>query len=151
MKLRCLALTLFLLATPGALLAKDIPAGPWAGTWSFNLQKCKFPGNPPQKDEVTIAPDGTVTVNEVSSEGKNITWNYKPQEGVAVPVQGRENVTVLARKVNAHRTEQTWNMNGKPAKSFAILSKDGKTQTFTMDGVDKDGKPFHEVVVYEKQ
>ena len=151
MKLRSMALTLSLLATPATLLAKDIPAGPWAGTWSFNPQKCTFPGNPPQKDQVTIAQDGTVTVNEVNSEGKIITWNYKPQEGTAVPIQGRENVTVLAHKVNAHRTEQTWNMNGKPAKSFAILSKDGKTQTFTMDGVDKDGKPFHEVVVYEKQ
>jgi hypothetical protein len=30
------------------------------------------------------------------------------------------------------------------------VSKDGKTTTFTMDGTDKDGKPFHELVVYDK-
>jgi hypothetical protein len=151
MRLEKLALTLSLLAIPSALLAKDIPAGPWAGTWSFNLAKCQFPGTPPQVDQVTIQPDGTVTVNEVTSEGKKVSWTYKPQEGQPVPVEGRDNVTVLARKVSSHRMEQTWSVNGRPSKSFAVLSKDGKTQTFTMDGTDKDGKPFHEVVVYDKQ
>ena len=59
--------------------------------------------------------------------------------------------TVLVKSVNAHTNEHTWNFAGKPGKSKAVLSKDGKTTTFTMDGTDKDGKPFHEVVVYDKQ
>ncbi len=151
MKLQRLVLTLSLLAVPSVLLAKDMPAGPWAGTWNFDLQKSQFPGTPPKVDQVIIQPDGTLTVNEVNHEDKKMTWTYKPQEGQAVPVQGRENVTVLVTKINAHRNEQTWNMNGKTVKSFAVLSKDGKTQTFTMDSTDKDGKPTHEVVVYRKQ
>jgi transposase-like protein len=69
-----------------------------------------------------------------------------------VPVEGRgPNVTVTVSKVNDHRTEQIWNFNGRAAKSFAILSQDGKTQTFHMEGTDKEGKPFHELVVYEKE
>jgi hypothetical protein len=147
-----LLLTLSLFSVPLTTSAADIPAGAFAGTWKFNLAKCKFPGPPPQVDMFTMDPDGRVTVHEISADGKNSTWTYKPQAGQAVAVEGRgPNVTVIASKVNAHRTEQIWNFNGRAAKSWAILSEDGKTQTFHMEGTDKDGKPFQELVVYEKQ
>ncbi len=152
MKSRSIILTLSLLAIPLMASAADIPAGAFAGTWKFNLAKSKFPGPPPLVDGFTMDPDGRVTIQETSSDGKSSTWSYKPQAGQAVPVEGRgPNVTVTARKVNAHRTEQVWNFNGRAAKSWAILSKDGKTQTFHIKGTDKDGKPFQELVVYEKQ
>ena len=113
--------------------------------------KSKFPGTPPQVDECKVAADGTVTVNETNSEGKSTTWHYTPVAGKPVKVEGRDNTTVIVRKINSHTNEQTWNFNGKSAKSKAVLSQDGKTTTFTMDGTDKDGKPFHEMVVYDKQ
>jgi hypothetical protein len=141
-----------LLAIPSHVNAQDTPAGAWAGTWKFSLEKSKFPGTPPLEDQVTIDPDGTITVQEKSSTGKESKWFYKPEPGKAVPVEGRgENVTVIATNVNPYKTEQVWNYNGKPGKSYAILSKDAKTQTFHMSGTDKDGKPFEEVVVFEKQ
>jgi hypothetical protein len=31
------------------------------------------------------------------------------------------------------------------------LSKDGKQQTFHLSGTNEAGKPFHQVVVYDKQ
>ena len=89
----------------------------------------------------TVDPDGTVTINETNAEGKSITWHYKPVEGQAVTVIGRDNTTVLVKKVNDHTNEQIWNSNGRTNRSKAVLSKDGKTTTFTMDGTDKDGKP----------
>jgi hypothetical protein len=147
-----LAMPVLLLAIPFHLSAQDTPAGAWAGTWKFNPEKSKFPGKPPQADQVTIDPDGTISVQETNSAGKTSSWSYKPQQGKAVPVEGHgENVTVIATKVNPYRTEQIWSYNGRPAKSYAILSKDGKTQTFHMSGTDKDGKPFEELVVFEKQ
>lgn len=134
------------------LNAQNTPAGAWAGTWKFNLEKSKFPGKPPVADQVTVDPDGTITVDETNSSGKSSTWHYKPQQGTTVPVVGRgDNVTVLVTAVNPHRNEQVWNFNGREAKSYAILSRGGKTQTFHMSGTDKDGKPFSEVVVFEKQ
>jgi hypothetical protein len=57
----------------------------------------------------------------------------------------------MATKVNPYKTTQVWNYNGRAAKSYATLSKDGKTQTFHMSGTDKEGKPFTELVVFEKQ
>jgi hypothetical protein len=151
MKTRLLMLAFALIVIPPTVKAADMSAGGFAGTWKVNFAKSKFPGPPPQVDMAIVDPDGTVTVNETNSEGKSTSWHYTPVEGQAVPVIGRENTTVLVKKVNDHTNEQIWNSNGKTNKSKAVLSKDGKTTTFTMDGTDKDGKPFHELVVYDKE
>jgi hypothetical protein len=151
MKKRLLLLPLSLLTASVVCSAAGIPAGGFAGTWSADFAKSKFPGPPPQVDMCTIEPDGTVTVNETTSEGKKVTWHYTPEEGQPVDVVGRDNVKVTVHKVNDHTVEHTWQNNGKSAKSKSVLSKDGKSTIFTMDGTDKDGKPFHEKVVYVKQ
>jgi len=151
MKTRLLISTFALVALSLPVTAADLPAGGFAGRWKVNFAKSKFPGPPPQVDMATIDPDGTVTINETNSEGKSTSWHYKPVEGQAVPVIGRDNTSVLVKKVNDHTNEQVWNSNGKTNRSKAVLSKDGKTTTFTMDGTDKDGKPFHELVVYDKE
>jgi len=151
MKTSLLILTFSLVAISLSVRAADMPAGGFAGTWKVNFAKSKFPGKPPLVDMATIDPDGTVTINETNSEGKSTTWHYKPIEGQAVSVVGRDNTTVLVKKVNDHTNEQIWNANGKTNTSKAVLSKDGKTTTFTMDGTDKEGKPFHELVVYDME
>ena len=43
------------LAMLSHLNAQDTPAGAWAGTWKFNLEKSKFPGKPPAADQVGAA------------------------------------------------------------------------------------------------
>jgi YD repeat-containing protein len=151
MKTHLLVLALFVAAISSTANAGDMSAGGFAGTWKANFSKSKFPGKPPQVDMATVDPDGTVTVNETTAEGKVLSWHYTPVEGKAVPVIGRDNLTVLVKKVNDHTNEHTWNFDGRSGKSTAVLSPDGKTTTFTMDGTDKDGKPFHEVVVYDKE
>jgi hypothetical protein len=133
-----------LLALPIALPAQTTVAKAFVGTWEVNLAKSHFPGNPPVVDEAIVSPDGRVTVNEQSQSGKKSTWTY-------MPIEGRNNVTVIAKAVGNHRTEQTWNMNGKTVTSYAVVSRDGKTQTFTMHSTDKDGKPTTEIVVYDKK
>lgn len=146
-----LQLLFALLISSLAISAAGIPAGGFAGTWAANFQKSVFPGKPPKIDMCTIDANGTVTVNETNSEGKSSTWHYTPVDGQPVQVIGRDNTTVTVRKVDAYTMEHTWNRNGNPAKSKSVLSKDGKTTVFTIDGADKDGKPFHEMVVYDKQ
>jgi len=151
MKTRLLILSAAFASLSVFPLHATMPAGGFAGNWKVNFEKSKFPGPPPQVDECTVDPDGTVTVRETSPDGKSTTWHYTPVPGKAVPIEGRDNATVIVKKVNSHTNEQIWNFNGRSAKSKAVLSKDGKTTTFTMDGTDKDGKPFHEMVVYDKQ
>ena len=138
------AAMLFLLAVPLIATAEDIPAGAWAGTWVASTAKSNFPGTAPTLDQVTIHVE--------SADGKVVDWSYKPQVGKFVPIQGRDNTTVKIVKVSDYRLNQVWNSKGKITNSHATLSKDGKTQTFyAAPGKDKDGKPFQEVVVYEKQ
>jgi hypothetical protein len=141
----------FLMLSSLAAATAAIPAGGFAGTWTANFAKSTFPGAPPKIDMCTIDPDGTVTVNETSAEGRISKWFYTPVEGQPVHVTGRENTTVTVKKVNARRMEHTWDRNGRPAKSTSVLSEDGQVTVFTIDGTDKDGKPFHEMVVYDKQ
>jgi len=151
MKKSLLLLPFSLLAVSLAIGAAGIPAGGFAGTWSANFTKSKFPGPPPKVDMCIIDADGTVTVKETTSEGKDVTWHYTPVDGQPVSIVGRENTTVTVHKVNDHTVEHTWNIEGRSAKSSSVLSKDGKTTVFTMDGTGKDGKRFHEMVVYDKQ
>lgn len=152
MRSRLITIALFILAPCLVAVAKDIPAGGFAGTWKFNPAKSQFPGPAPQADGFTMEPDGRITIQETSADGKSSSWTYKPEAGKAVPVEGRgPNVTVLVKRVNARRIEHTWNFDGRSAKSFSTLSKDGKTQTFHIEGTNKDGKPFQETVVFEKQ
>ena len=88
-----------LLALPIALLAQTSVPKAFVGTWEVNLDKSHFPGNPPVIDEAIISPDGRVTVNEQGQNGKKTTWTYMPIDGKAVPVEGRNNVTVIAKAV----------------------------------------------------
>jgi hypothetical protein len=142
------ALFAFLAVSP---VQAQMPAEGFAGKWKVNFAKSKFPGPPPQVDECTVDPDGTVTVNETSADGKSTSWHYTPVAGKAVAIDGRDQSTVIVKRVNANTREQIWNFNGRAARSKAVLSAHGKITTFTMDGTDKDGKPFHELVVYDKQ
>jgi hypothetical protein len=142
---------LFALAAPLAVVAEDLPAGAWAGTW-VATSKSKFPGPAPKLDQVTIDPDGKAAIHVESPDGKITDWSYKPQVGKFIPIDGRDGVTVQVVKVSDYRLNQIWKKNGKITRSHSTLSKDGKTQIFyAAPGKDKDGKPFQEVVVYEKK
>jgi hypothetical protein len=157
MRRQTLAATLLLCAAPFACMAQDMPAGAWAGTWVANDAKSKFPGPPPKTDQVTIQPDGTVSVHVVSADGKVADWGYKPQVGKAVEVQGRPGTTVKIIEVSKYRNDHIWTHDGKVTRTHSELSKDGKVQTFygapgTYRAPGSSvAKPFSEVVVYEKQ
>lgn len=152
-----LAAMLVLLLAPLTAVAKDIPAGAWAGSWLAD-SRSTFSGVPPRVDGVVIQPDGTLTVHEINSIGQPGGWSYKPQAGEAVPINGRDGVTVKVDAVSPYRLEHTWNDHGKISHSFSTLSKDGKTQTYygpigtyRLVGSDKVVKAYSEVVVYHKE
>ena len=146
-----------LLFAPLAAVAKDIPAGRWAGNWLAE-SRSTFSGAPPRVDGVIIQPDGTVKVHEVSSTGQPGGWSYKPQVGEFVPIDGRPGVTVKVVQVSPYRMEHTWNNHGRITHSFSTLSRDGKTQTYfgpigtyRLVGSNKVVRAYSEVVVYARQ
>lgn len=150
-KLTCLLFLIALLAGAASLSAQDMPAGPWAGFWKFIPSRSTFPGPPPQIDQFTIEPDGTIRIHEMSAEGKVRDWYYTPKVNQAVKVYGHgPNVTVRVKKVNAHRIEHFWNFNGLRATSYSTLSRDGQIQIFHIKGNNKDGTTYEETAVYKR-
>jgi len=97
--LRFSSLMAILFASTTLIAVQATQTDPFAGTWKLNLAKSKFnPGPAPTSQTVTIAPDGKTTVEEVTPDGKTSSWSFTPAGDTAVPIQGRENSTVISKR-----------------------------------------------------
>lgn len=147
------AFVLFAFAT--SLRAADDPL---VGTWNLNLAKSKSNGIPAPKSQVykyeANGPDGVKFTNDtVNADGTKVQAEYSVKfDGKKVPVKGdplRDMTT--NKRVDANTTSGVSTLKGKPASSFRrVVSKDGKTLTITVKGT-QDGKPYDQVMVYDKQ
>jgi hypothetical protein len=154
--LKKLALGLTLLSFTGTLLAADA----FTGTWKLNVAKSKFAAGTEVKDVTVVVaeqgPDLAVTVKGTAGDGKPISVKYTfPIKGGAVsytegaPTSG---ATVTTTRVNASTIDGTSSLNGKEVGSgHSVVSRDGKTLTRVVKGVDAQGKPFQNTEVYERQ
>jgi hypothetical protein len=127
------------------------------GTWKLNEAKSKMPSGmgknttvvySEQKDKMKVAVDG------VDKDGKptHSVWVGK-FDGKAYPVKGNLTYNSVAYKVVDDRTNDitTWK-DGKMAWSGRItVSKDGKSRTVTVNGMDAKGKKFSGKAVYDKE
>lgn len=153
--MRYLGLVLIALAIPCARVAaqdaQNAKADPFVGTWKLDAAKSKFNPGPPLKDEtVTIAPD-KVTVDETLADGKTENWSYTPSPGSAATITGLENSTVTEKKVNERTIEHSWKMGTSTMQGRGVVSKNGKKMTYTLTGTNQEGKPLHNVLIFEKQ
>lgn len=138
-------------ASATLVAAQATQADPFAGTWKLNLAKSKFnPGPAPKSETVTIAPDGKTTVEGTAPDGATpSSWSFTPSGDAAVPIQGLDNSTVIAKRTGKI-SEDTWNFDGASLKGRAVLSSNGKKITYTQTGTDKQGHPIHNVRVYDR-
>jgi hypothetical protein len=99
------------------------------------------------------------TVTGVDGEGKpimqggpkgtSIAWDGKDH---AVQVPNGLPMTIAVKRVGDHRNDVTVKQNGKVTVTVrSVVSKDGRTMTNTVDGVNEKGEKFHEVEILEKQ
>lgn len=139
-----------MLAFAGMSAAADEP---YAGTWKLNVAQSKFqPGPPPQSETVTITPGSETAVKGVDAQGNAVSWSFTPSEGVAVPITGRgPDATVVEKRPNARTVDHVWKIGKLYAVGRAVLSKDGKSFTYTQKGTDENGQPIHEVMLFEKE
>jgi hypothetical protein len=133
------------------------------GRWTLNLAKSQFKTSPAPKTQiVTIVPEGKdgvkVTADVVRANGAKAAFAYAGQ------YDGKENPrtetgdgavigqTVTLKRIDNHTVERITYLKGKKLiiEKWEI-SRDGKTRTVTQSGVDPDGKPVDNVLVYEKQ
>ena len=131
--------------------AENKQADAFQGTWKLNVAKSKFKPGPGAKSEtVTITPD-KVSVDAVDADGRTENWFYAPTAGGAATITGMENSSVTTTVVNNRTIEHTWKMGNSTMQGRGVVSKDGKKMTYTMTGTTPDGKPVHDVELFEKQ
>lgn len=133
-------------------------ADPRVGTWKLNVSKSKFdPGPPPQSLTVKVEPAGKgekVSNEGVAADGKAVKSGYTANfDGKDVPFTGSQIAdTTSVKRINARTTERTDKKDGKVVMTLRrVVAQDGKTMTVTTKGTNADGKPTHNVLVFEKQ
>jgi hypothetical protein len=149
-----------LLLVSTALFGAD---NPFLGTWNLNTAKSRSSPMPlAQSMTVTFAADGERvrrTVTGVDGEGKPIMQGGP--EGTSIAWDGNDHevqspngpsMTVAVKRTNDYRSDITVKQDGKVVLTVrSVVSKDGKTMTDTVDGVNEKGEKIHEIEVFEKQ
>lgn len=132
---------------------------PLLGAWKLNVGKSKFSAGFPvpqtqiYKYEASGADGVKYTSDTTDAKGKSTHIEYTAKyDGKDYPVTGDPTRdTVSLKHVDASTTEGTSKKAGKVASTFRrVISKDGKVLTITAKGT-RDGKPFNNVTVLDKQ
>jgi hypothetical protein len=130
---------------------------PLLGAWKLNLAKSTYdPGPAPKAATLKYEAVGQgmkVTVDGATAAGA-MHWEYSGNlDGKDNAVTGNPDVDVIAlKRVGPLTTEATMKKGGKVTTiNTRVVSADGKTLTITAKGTDAQGKPVHNVQVFEKQ
>jgi hypothetical protein len=154
MKTKNLGLTLALcFLGAAACLAAD----PQMGTWKLNEAKSKIkPGTRKNTTVIyeTVGDKVKITTDGIDAKGKatRSVWTGK-FDGRDYPVTGDSTSDARSYKKRDDRTSEFNTMShGRLAGSGrVVVAADGKSRTVTTSGTDRDGKPFKNVAVYDKQ
>lgn len=120
----------------------------FAGKWQLNVAKSKFNPGPAPKSETVTVENGTTTVEGTGSDGQPFKWSFTPSPGKAVPIDGMSGT--VETKESGNIVDHKWGGAMGATHGHGVVSKDGKTMTYTQTGT-QDGKPVHNVFIFEKQ
>ena len=142
------------LLIPAALVSQTASKNLAVGTWKLNTAKSKYdPGPVPKSATVTIGEDNKIQFSEETADAKSTSWSVVPTaDGTPAPIVGAgENSTLVEKRIDGRHVEHTWKIGSGTQTGKSVLSKDGKTMTYTLTGTGGDGKPVHNVEIFEKQ
>ena len=127
------------------------------GTWKRNEEKSKFVGSHSTAGLTSVReaiPGGVKVTNTVfMKDGTESKHTYTAKyDGVLVPVSGGvPNQMMAIKQIDANTFAITMKTTNRLGTSQLRVAEDGKSYTNTVPGTDKDGKPFTNVWVFEKQ
>jgi hypothetical protein len=145
---------------PSSLVAQAQDS--FAGVWRLNVEKSVYEaGRPPRSYTRTYEDRGGgavfLTVDTVNASGAamRLFLVYK-RDGKPYPesAAGMKTVRMVAvRAVDANTEEVGTVVNGQVTEvaSTLTVSRDKKTLTQTLKGVTPEGRPYTNVVVYDRQ
>jgi hypothetical protein len=130
-----------------------------SGTWVLNVAKSTSSTGLPRSGKQVISMDGGWMIAKntgVDKDGNATSGNLiGKSDGVARPVfniSGFAMLNTRTRSDDFHWKSVAIAITGKARLTQVIvISPDGKVKTRTATGVDKDGKAFNNVAVYDKQ
>ena len=148
---------LSILATLIFGLGISFAQGPQMGTWKLNESKSKIPAGTTKNTTVVYAAEGDkvkVTTDGTGPDGKpaHSEWTGK-FDGKDYPVTGDPSGDSRSyRKLNDSTLMLSSKKQGKVTVDGEIMvSKDGKTRTVRLSGMDAAGKKVSSFAVYDKQ
>jgi hypothetical protein len=131
---------------------------PLIGTWKLNLTKSKYdPGPPPRSSTMHYEPAGQGfrdTVTGVDAQGRPTTSVFMMiYDGKFYPTTGVIGYDASAfTRVDDRTVTYIRTLAGKVVGTGTrVLSRDGKTLTFTGTGTTADGRLYNNVTVFDKQ
>jgi hypothetical protein len=159
-RLAVAALVWVLGASPGSVRAQG--GDPFSGVWRLVAEKSTYEaGRPPRSFTRTYEDRGGgtifLTVDSVSATGvpARVYLVYK-RDGKPYPesAAGARSVRLVTVRAVDNLTEEIGTVvDGRPVESGNTLSvsRDRKVLTQILKGVTPDGRPYTNIVVYEKQ
>ena len=133
-------------------------ADPRIGIWKLNVARSKYvPGPPPSRETRAYEIQGramTVSIESADSHGHKVELRYTASDdGKDSPVTGLAFADSIAvKRVDTYTFDMDTKKSGKViGTSRAQFSHDGKVLTLTSSTTGADGKPVHNVAVYDKQ
>lgn len=157
MKARLLIGITLVLALTGAAVAAE----PIIGTWRLNIAKSKFAANgfkvPREITEVyrELNPgqiELTFMKTETDGSSTLLKVAFPSQGGAARCIQGCPSGYSVVETLISGEWYATEMQDGKQYMTLhKVISKDGKIYYQTLQSSDAKGKPFQNLLVYEKQ
>jgi ABC-type transport system substrate-binding protein len=133
-------------------------ADPAIGTWKLNTAKSKYsPGPAPKRATIAFEEnaEGVKRTGEsIDADGNKTSFEYTAKyDGKDYPVSGSELYDAIAlKRLDDHTVESTLKKSGKVMTTARrVVSKDGKTMTLTITGINAKGEKIKNIAVYEKQ
>ena len=131
---------------------------PFVGTWVLNVAQSKHTPGPSPKDQTVVneaagqAMKTTATGHDASGKPTSVTF-VATFDGKDFAVSGSADYdTQSYRRVDANSLEITRKKAGKVVQSGTnVVSKDGRTRTLSVTGVDAQGRKINNVNVYDKK
>jgi hypothetical protein len=149
------------LVVPFAAIVSTQPPELVVGKWKLNLAKSTYdPGPPPKSDIRTFEDRGggviVVTLEIVDAQGKTgftqIAARYDGRDYPIATAGAPKVGTIAYTRIDQFRVDYVDKMDGKvTSKTVRTISKDGKTMTQETTGTTAQGRPLHNVLVFDRQ
>jgi hypothetical protein len=127
------------------------------GEWKLNVEKSKFsPGPAPKSLTIVFEPAGKgvhLKADTVGPDGARTSTEYTANyDGKDYPLKGSQLAdTVSLKRVDKNTVIRTDKKGGKKVTTLkSVLSKDGKTYTVDVAGVNAKGEPVKNHLVFER-